>query len=270
MPVSRSPHEVLGVDRGASPEEIKRAYHALAREWHPDRNRAPNATERFQEIEAVYTQLTTNPGRAQDIPFNPFGPGGSNPTMDPFQNVMGFVFQQFNAPVTRTETFRVSLEQLVHQEIKRWNVWRKRHDRGGIEEKVTLETQLQPTWRPGKRILFQGKGPVAANGMADSIQFQMQLKPHDRFTLVGDDLHTTINVPLRYALCGLDMTIDDVYGLPVTIKQAQVFPDKRLEIMDRGMPREHNPNTKGRLVITFNIIYPTLNENQVAALRNIL
>ncbi|HEY6104099.1 MAG TPA: DnaJ domain-containing protein, partial [bacterium] len=43
-------YEVLGVERGASPEEIKRAFRRLAREHHPDVNKDDPEAERFKEI----------------------------------------------------------------------------------------------------------------------------------------------------------------------------------------------------------------------------
>lgn len=52
-------HAILGVTAGASPEEIKRAYRRLAMRWHPDRNTAADAAERFKEIRAAYDWLNT-------------------------------------------------------------------------------------------------------------------------------------------------------------------------------------------------------------------
>lgn len=59
-----NPYDVLGVERDVSPEEVKRAYRRLALEWHPDRNRAPEAAGRFQAIAEAYAILSDPSRRA--------------------------------------------------------------------------------------------------------------------------------------------------------------------------------------------------------------
>lgn len=50
MATKRDYYEVLGVGKSASTAEIKSAYRKLALEWHPDRNKKPEAHEKFKEI----------------------------------------------------------------------------------------------------------------------------------------------------------------------------------------------------------------------------
>jgi DnaJ domain len=51
------PHEVLGVPPDADLPSIKRVFRALAKEWHPDRSRHPNAEARFREIVSAYRHV---------------------------------------------------------------------------------------------------------------------------------------------------------------------------------------------------------------------
>ena len=54
----RDPYEVLGIQRGASDEEIKKAYRAKCKRWHPDLNpNDPTAEEHFKEVQAAYDDL---------------------------------------------------------------------------------------------------------------------------------------------------------------------------------------------------------------------
>src|SRR5919108_3473424 len=59
----RDYYEVLGVDRGASDAEIKKAFRSLARELHPDVSQAPDADERFREVAEAYEVLSKSETR---------------------------------------------------------------------------------------------------------------------------------------------------------------------------------------------------------------
>jgi molecular chaperone DnaJ len=61
--LKRDYYEVLGVDRDANGDEIKRAFHALARDWHPDVAEAPDAEIRFRELAEAYSVLSRKEAR---------------------------------------------------------------------------------------------------------------------------------------------------------------------------------------------------------------
>ncbi len=65
MAEKRDYYEILGVSRGASKDQIKDAYRKLALQYHPDRNKAPEAEERFKEISEAYAVLSDDQKRQQ-------------------------------------------------------------------------------------------------------------------------------------------------------------------------------------------------------------
>ena len=70
MPSRRDFYEVLGVSRSATPEEIQRAYRKLARTYHPDINKDPEADGRFREIAEAYDVLSDPDARKR---YDAFG-----------------------------------------------------------------------------------------------------------------------------------------------------------------------------------------------------
>ncbi|MGH3901691.1 MAG: molecular chaperone DnaJ [Pseudonocardiaceae bacterium] len=78
-------YAILGVPRGASAEQIKRAYRKLARELHPDVNPDAEAQRRFQEVTAAY-EVLTDPQKRQivDLGGDPLEPGRGGAGGDPF------------------------------------------------------------------------------------------------------------------------------------------------------------------------------------------
>lgn len=72
MPPDRDFYEILGVPRGASQEDIQRAYRKLARANHPDVNKDPAAEDRFKDISEAYSVLSDPKTRRR---YDAFGPG---------------------------------------------------------------------------------------------------------------------------------------------------------------------------------------------------
>lgn len=95
--MARDYYEVLGVDKNASEQEIKRAFRKKAMEYHPDRNKAPDAEEKFKEIANAYEVLSDPDKKRQydtygESAFSQGGFGGGNP----FQgSSIKDIFEQF-------------------------------------------------------------------------------------------------------------------------------------------------------------------------------
>ncbi len=85
-------YEVLGVGRGASPDELRKAHRKLARQHHPDMNKnSPAATEKFKEVQEAYDTLSDGEKRKAYDQFGHAGPGmgggGGGPAgADPFES----------------------------------------------------------------------------------------------------------------------------------------------------------------------------------------
>lgn len=82
MAEKRDYYEVLGVERGAAGDDIKKAYRKLARQYHPDANPDPAAAEKFKEINEAYEVLSDQDKRAR---YDQFGHAASQGGFDPGQ-----------------------------------------------------------------------------------------------------------------------------------------------------------------------------------------
>jgi molecular chaperone DnaJ len=82
----RDYYEILGVERGVSQDEIKRAFRKLAFKYHPDRNKEPDAEEKFKEISEAYAVLSDSEKRQQYDAFGHAGVSGRWSTEDIFRS----------------------------------------------------------------------------------------------------------------------------------------------------------------------------------------
>ena len=97
-------YEILGVSRNATKEEIKAAYRRLAMQYHPDRNKSPDAAEKFKEISEAYAVLSDDEKRRLYDMYGHAGIEGKYTTEDLFSGIdfedifrdLGFGFGEFD------------------------------------------------------------------------------------------------------------------------------------------------------------------------------
>ena len=103
----RDHYEVLGVERGATPEDLKKAFRKQALKYHPDRNKEADANDRFKEVNEAYQILSDPERKAQ---YDQFGHEGVNGQagrgFDGFEGFGGFgdIFDSFFGGSTRQAT----------------------------------------------------------------------------------------------------------------------------------------------------------------------
>ena len=104
--MSQDPYEILGVDREADADTIKKAYRRLARQLHPDVNPDPETQERFKEVTAAYEVLSDPKKREMyDLGADPFAPGGAGAGAGGFGGA-GFPFSDIMDAFFGTATSR--------------------------------------------------------------------------------------------------------------------------------------------------------------------
>ena len=80
-------YNILGVDKKANKDEIKKAYRKLSKQYHPDVN--PNGADKFKDISEAYDTLSNDEKRSQYDNPNPYGNMGGNPFSDFMNQFMG-------------------------------------------------------------------------------------------------------------------------------------------------------------------------------------
>ena len=87
---NRDYYDILGVGKGVGEEDIRKAFRKKAMEFHPDRNKSPDAEEKFKEINEAYQVLSDSGKRSRYDQFGKAGVGASSGPGQPFDGFEGF------------------------------------------------------------------------------------------------------------------------------------------------------------------------------------
>jgi curved DNA-binding protein len=248
-------YKILGVARGASDEEVKKAYRKLARKYHPDVSKEANAKEKFQDVSEAYETLKDQDKRAaydslgshrpgQDFRpppdwFNRFGRGAGSEEEDLGGIDLSDLFASFGRGFQQRRDFRMPGEDyevtvpLTLEELAR----------GGIEREFRIGERSVRARIPrgaahGDRLRLRGKGgPGAGGGPAGDLFLNLSVQPHALFKASGHDLDIEVPVAPWEAALGAQIEVPTLEGevamkLPPGSKSGQ-----KLRLAGKGLPK---------------------------------
>ena len=243
------PYQELGVSRGASADEIKKAFRKLAKDYHPDKNPGDKAAEdRFKRITAAFDLLgdadkrakfdrgeIDADGREQYRGFSGgargqggfgqggFGGGGARTTFDDIdlEDILGGMFGGGGARPrsgagrgpTRGQDVRASLEISLEDSIQGST------RRIQFSDGRTLDVTIPKGADDGQVIRLKGQGvPSPRGGPAGDALIELKIAPHSLYQREGADLTMDLAVPLADAVLGGKVAVrtpDGVVNLTV-------------------------------------------------------
>lgn len=281
-------YKILGVPKGASQDDIRKAYRKLARKYHPDTNAGnKKAEEKFKEINEAnevlsdpkkrkqYDTLGTNWKRyqqsgggggfgdfmrgnmnGQNVNFEDLsdlfrGMGGSGSIFESiFGNMGGGGFGQTRRP-RKGEDMRAEFAISLEEAY-----------RGGKKEVRVANKNIRFTIKPGiangQILKFKGKGyPSPSGGTNGDLLIKVNVKAHPKFERKNNDIYTNLPVNVYKALLGGKVQLQTLKG-KISLPIAPETPNgKVLRLQKLGMPNYKNNKQFGDLYVNVQVELPT-------------
>ncbi|MEE9512434.1 MAG: J domain-containing protein [Anaerolineales bacterium] len=280
-------YQVLGVDRSASSDEIKRVYRKLALKFHPDKNPDDNqAEERFKEINEAYEVLGDSTKRAKydqlgssyrswertgsktgSYDWSEWMSGGQEGGVrvdigdigDVFGDFSDFFSAIFGGMGTQKQGYRTQgrrqgrdINQPVTITLGEVNT--------GTTRVLTIngkniEVTIPPGARTGTKVRVSGLGEVGAQKSGD-LFLLINVEPDTRFKRKKDDLYTQVEVDLYNAVLGGEVEVPTLSGNIVLTIPSGSQPDQSFRLKGRGLPNLRNKDKRGDLYVRLDITLP--------------
>lgn len=298
----RDYYKILGVDRKASAEDIKKAYRKLAMQYHPDRNPDNKAAEdKFKEINEAYQVLsdaekrsrydqlgssynqwqqagaggnfnwddwfTSAPGGGVRVDM-----GGSGDFSDFFNAIFGGLGGFGGMGGTQSRRRPAGTRTRVHQQQPQSyeqpvtiSFYEAYH---GAERVLQINGQRVTARIPkgaktGTRIRIAGMGPVGMDGRKSDVFLKITVAEDARFERKKDDLYTEVKVDLYTAVLGGKAKVETPTGSATLTIPAGTQQGQTFRLAGQGMPKLRSPKTSGDLYARVKIDIPrSLNAEQ--------
>lgn len=260
-------YKVLGIDKKAAADEIKKKYRALARELHPDKNKGDTVKEeKFKGISEAYEILSDAKKRAeydearslyerggfrapmgaqQGGDFNDIF-GGGNP-QDIFANLFG---GGRRAP-RKGQDLQTEATISFRESVFGTNLDLRLSTERGATQNITA--RVPAGVNDGAKIRVKGKGAAGEAGPGD-LFILLHVKPHAIFARKGENLTLTLPVTFAEAALGADIKVPTMSGDDVTVRIAPGTSNGRtLRVKGRGITKG---STTGDLLVTVEVQVP--------------
>jgi curved DNA-binding protein len=258
-------YKILGVDRNATTEEIKKAYRRLAHKYHPDVCKEPGAEEKFKEIGEAYDTLKNPEKRAAYDQLGRYQAGQEfrpppdwekqfhthfwSEDMDLADLLAGLTGRRWRAaggtrvPIPGEDletTVYLTLEEAARGTEIEVNLNVLEHDEHGHPRRVPrkFRVRIPKGATDGQRLRVPGKGGKGVNGGRDGdLYLNIVLRPHPLFRPVGHDLYLDLPLAPWEAVLGASVEVPTLHG-PVRLKVPPgTQAGQHLRLARRGLPK---------------------------------